>query len=376
MPAPFFYPAPDEDGMRLFLFLLALAWVPWMVPGVSRAGGLSGKIAAEAGGLQGPQGDWMPYAYGGLWLEDRSDLSSGFSLEASAEADGQFSDSHALSTWPPGTPSNEVSTDSSAGFSSGKGGSYLLRLDRVFLVWAQGRLEARAGLFHPSWGSDVFFKPTDYFNPPALFQWGGEVLPGSEGADAVFFLFDDLSLEGAVRWVQGGASEEVLRLVNRGIGFAVTPSFSRMTDRTGLGMEAVGTFPTFQLRLEGVDWLYRSGGSAAAWNLGLTTLLEGEKFDLEMLRGPEGDLQGEPSERGAPRSFLFISTEREFGGQWKAHPVLAAPLEGGPLLFWPRLSWAFSGPWELGFQAQWPLEGGGGPLAVPSREGLSVSYSF
>jgi hypothetical protein len=338
---------------------------------------LSGQISAEGGGFQTPGSSFSAYQYSRLSLESHQDLFSGFSYGLEGEADWQFSGK----PMPPSEPEYPVEnilnleTDN---YTSETGiNNYFLELERAYFHLATGRLDLTAGLFKPQWGYSYFYRPTDYFFPLSPLQWQGEEPLGSEGLDATCFLFDDLSLEGAVRWLEGGDAEGVIRLVDKGIGITVTPSLALMTGREGFGLEAVGTFPTVQVRVEGVDWLYPDGRSASNWNLGFSTSHEGVKYTAEFLRDETGEILGSYSSGLTQVTYAFLSAEGKFFKQWKATPALVAPLEGGPFLFWPKVSWDFEPPWELRFQAQWLIGHWEGPLDLtPGRTGVSLSYSF
>jgi hypothetical protein len=338
---------------------------------------LSGKISAEGGAFQMPGSSLSAYQYSRLSLESHQDLFSGLSYGLEGEADWQSS-GKPMPPSEPEYPVENVFNLETDNYASETGtNNYFLELERAYFHLATGRLDLTAGLFKPQWGYSYFYRPTDYFFPLPPLQWQGEEALGSEGLDAICFLFDDLSLEGAVRWLEGGDAEGVIRLVDKGIGITVTPSLALMTGREGLGLEAVGTFPTVQVRVEGVDWLYPDGHSASNWNLGFSTSREGVKYTAEFLRDETGEILGGYSNGLLQTTYAFLSAEGKFFDQWKAAPALVAPLEGGPFLFWPRASWDFEPSWELGFQAQWIIGNWAGPLDLyPGRTGVSLAYSF
>ena len=150
-----------------------------------------------------------------------------------------------------------------------------------------------------------------------------------------------------------------------------------MSGRNGVGLEAVGTFHTFQLRLEGVDWLYADGHTAVNWNVGLSTSHEGVKYTAEVMGDGTGEALGAYSAENTEAAYVFLSADGKFADQWKAQPSFVTALEGGPFLFWPKLSWTFASQWDLGFQAQFLLGNWKGPLDLfPGRGGVSVAYSF
>lgn len=364
---------------RLLVFLLLGGVNAW---GVGRAwasdgAGFSGSIGVEGGAYQPADGSVQPYVYSRLFMEDHEDLDPSLSLGLAGEADWQGAPIPMLSAWPLYAANNYLNLQADNLSSSDGGDFYTLRLDRAFLHWASGSLEASAGLWKPDWGGTAFYRPTDYFNPLPALAWQADQPLASEGLDATCFLFDDLSLEGAVRWLEGGDAEGVVRLVDKGIGITFTPSLSWMTGRNGLGLEMAGTFPNFQVRLEGVDWLYADGHTAADWTAELSTVHKGIRYTAEILGDNTGEILGSDS-NGSPRAnYIFLSAEGTLEGKWKIAPGLLTPLGGGPFLFWPKASWDFSPSWKLSFQAQLLLGNWPGPLALaPGRCGLSVHYSF
>ncbi len=365
--------------LRFLVLLLGLIF-PVLQPArasETNSEAFSGKISAEGGSFQPPESAAAAYQYSSLSLESSQDLLPTLSLGLEGEADWQSAGLPMAPTWPLYPADNAVKLETNNLYSSKGEDLYSLRLNRAYLHLATGRLDVTAGLFKPEWGYSYFYRPTDYFNPLPPLQWKDAEPLGSEGVDASCFLFDDLSLEGAVRWLQGGTANGVLKLVDKGIGLTFTPSLAWMTDRNGLGLEAVGTFPTVQVRLEGVDWVYPDGHRAANWNLGFSTSHEGVKYTAEFLRDETGDILGGYSNTNSQATYTFLSGEGKFFGQWKAAPALVAPLEGGPFLFWPKVNWDFGPSWELGFQAQWIVGHWEGPLDLtPGRAGISLAYSF
>ncbi len=337
----------------------------------------SGKISAEAGGFQSPGSDLATYQYSNLSLESAQDLLPELSLGLEGEANWQSAGLPMAPTWPI-YPANNVLKLETNNFSSFGGEDiYSLRINRAFLHLATGRLDVTAGLFKPDWGYSYFYRPTDYFNPLSPLQWRPAESLGSEGMDASCFMFDDLSLEGAVRFLQGGTANGVLRLVDKGIGITVTPSLAWMTGRDGFGLEMVGTFPTFQVRLEGEHWIYSDDHAATNWNLGVSTSHDGVKYTAEFLRDETGEILGNYSKQVIPTSYVFMTAEGKFLDQWKAAPAFVAPLEGGPFIFWPKVNWDFESSWELGFQAQWLIGAWEGPLDLyPGRTGVSLAYTL
>ncbi len=250
-------------------------------------------------------------------------------------------------------------------------------MNRAYFKWASGPLELTGGLLRSDWGVSSFYKPTDYFYPVLPLAWIKEPSLGSEGAEVSCFLFDDLSLEGSARWLSGGQGEWVARLVNKGIGLSLTPSFASLTGRDGIGMELSGTFPDFQARFEGVEWFAPGGAVRLEWTAGLSTVMQATQWTLECFQDATGEaLRGVSSGTGNG-TYFFASAERQFTAQWRFAPALVKALEGGPFLFWPKVSWRFEPSWLLEFQAHLPLGNDPGPLALdPGRVGLSVNYLF
>jgi hypothetical protein len=340
-------------------------------------GGFSGKLSLEGGGTQAPSSALETDSYYRLFLRDEEDLVPEFSVDLAGEANWQTLVSPAQIPWPL-YPRDNVLKLESDNFTTNNGSDlFAIQLDRANLRWASGSLDITAGLFKPKWGSSYFYRPTDYFFPLEPLTWQADEPLGSEGLDASCFLFDDFSLEGATRWLKNGDGEEVLRLVNKGIGLTVTPSAAWMIGRNGFGLELEGTFPTLQVMLEGVDWLYPDGHTAANWTAGLSTTHEGVKYTAEVLRDQTGEILGVYSDQAPPATYVFISAEGKFFEQWQAAPALVAPLEGGPFVFWTKISWAFAPQWQAGFQAQVLLGNWKGPLDLyTGRAGVSLTYSL
>jgi hypothetical protein len=290
---------------RGFFFLWALVlWGGGICVSARADEALSGKVALEGGSYQSPASALTAYQYSSLFLESRQDIFAGLSFGLEGEADWQSAGSPMTPSWPLYPVNNLLKLETNNLASSDGEYLYSLRLNRAYLHLATGRLDATAGLFKPEWGSSFFYRPTDYFNPLAPLQWQGAEPLGSEGLDASCFMFDDLSLEGAVRWLEGDRAEGLLKVVDKGIGLTVTPSLAWMTGRNGFGLELVGTFPTLQVRLEGVDWLYPDGHTATNWNLGLSTSHEGVKYTAEFLRDETGEILGNYSDHVTQATYF------------------------------------------------------------------------
>ena len=343
----------------------------------AESNGFSGNLGLETGGIQPPTGTVQTYSYYRILLKDAGDLDSDLSFTLAGEAALQTFEPAAQVSWPLYPQDNALKLEANNLTTAGGNDLYNLRLDRAFLHWASGPLDVTAGLFKPSWGASCFDCPTDYFFGLSPLQWQRDEALASEGLDATCFLFEDLSLEGAARFLAGGNVEGVLKLLEKGIGISLSPSLAWMTGRNGVGLEAVGTFPTVQVRLEGVDWLYPDGHTAVNWEAGLTTTHEGVKYTAEVMGDGTGEVLGSYSAETTQATYVFLSADGKFFEQWKATPALVAPLEGGPLLLWPKLAWTFNPQWELGFQAQVLLGNWKGPLDLfPGRVGVSLGYSF
>ncbi|HUO58730.1 MAG TPA: hypothetical protein VMV05_11200 [bacterium] len=366
--------------MKLQHFQIGLILIILAMPGITRSNEtapFSGKASFEEGGFQYPGTGVISYQYSRLLIEGQPDLLQDFSLGFAGEARWQASGSPVQPGWPLFPLENAVKLETDNLSTYDGGDLYSLRLSRAFLHFTTGRMEVTAGLAKPAWGSSFFYSPTDYFFPLNPLAWERDQPLGSEGADAMLFLFDDLSLEGATRWLQGGQEEGVVRLVDKGIGITVTPSLAWMNGRSGAGLELVGTFPTLQVRVEGVDWIYPDGHALANWTIGLSTSHEDVKYTAEVLRDGTGEILGAYSTEASQATYVFISTEGSFFGKWRAAPALVAPLEGGPILFWPRVEYQLEAGWVVGFQAQCLLGNWSGPLALaPGRCGLSLEYTF
>lgn len=365
--------------MLIFRYHLLIAAALFCAPVVWAAedAGFSGKLSLEGGGIQTPLNPVQTYSYYRLFLQDQGDLEQEFSYGLAGEANWQTFTPSAPIAWPLYPQNNYLRLEGDNAATSGGTDFYGIEMDRAYLRWASGPLDVTAGLFKPQWGSSYFYRPTDYFFPLSPLQWEGPEALGSEGLDASLFLFDDLSLEGATRVLEGGATEGVLRLVNKGIGLTVTPSAAWMTGRNAFGLELVGTLPDIQIRLEGTDWLYTGQRTAANWIVGFSTSHEGIKYTAEVLRDETGDILGAYSDVAAQATYVFMSAEGTFFSRWKASPALIVPLEGGPFLFWPKAAWDFAPQWEIDFQGQVLLGNWKGPLDLyPGRVGASLSYSL
>ena len=364
--------------MKLFLTLIlgaafSLAGTVWAAEDAD----FSGKLSLESGGLQPPSAEVQTYSYYHLFLQNQGDLGQELSYCLAGEANWQTFTPSAPIAWPLYPRANTLRLEANNIATPHGNDYYGVEADRAYLRWASGPLEVTAGLFKPQWGSSLFFRPTDYFFPLMPLQWqGGEAL-GSEGLDASFFLFDDLSLEGAMRVLEGSATEGVIRLVNKEIGLTIVPSAAWMTGRNAFGLEVVGTLPSLQIRLEGTDWLYADQHTAANWTVGFSTTHEGVKYSAEILRDDSGDALGGYSDLSAQATYVFVSAEGTFFTQWKASPALVVPVEGGPFLFWPKVSWEFAPQWSLNVQGQILLGNWKGPLGLyPGRAGASLAYSL
>jgi len=337
----------------------------------------SGKLSAEAGGFQLPGGGIQPFQYSRLLLECREDFDASLSLDLGGEADWQTS-AGLPPAWPVYPEQNLLSLGTQDVTDSGGTNDLNFRLNRAFLKWVSGPLEVTAGLQAFSWGSASFFRPTDYFFPLPPLVWTRDHPLGSEALNASCFLFDDLSVEGTARWLQGGDTEWVTRLVEKGIALKIVPSFARTRDRDGLGLETTVTFPDLQARLEGVKWFYPATSPVrvplSPWEgvAGLSMVKEGSTYKVEVCWDGTGEALGASS-----TAYLFVSVERDFPGKWAMEPALVKGFEGGPFLFWPKVTWDFSPSWAASFQGQFPFGGGSGTLSLnPGRSGISASYQF
>jgi hypothetical protein len=360
----------------LLLPVLSILIEPAVVPAVW-AEGLTGKSRQEIGFQRDPGGDTLAYQYSHGLLEYQKDLQSSWSIELAGEYNWQTSTLGMAPSWPVYFRENGVNLEADLWPCPENKSHLSLRLSRASVHYASGRLDVILGLQEFNWGSSRFWRPTCFFNPLPPLAWMRDRPLGSEGVDASCFLFDYLSLEAGARWLGGNTFEEVFRLVNRGIGITVTPSFALLTGRNGLGLELVGTFPDLKAWLEGVDWLYPDGSSAVEFVAGLSTVHEGATYTLEVIRDAAGNALGGFSDVASQAIYVSPSYENDFPGGWHLTGALAFALEGGPMLFWPQGSWDFSPSWEWGFQAHILTGPYRGPLALaPTRLGTWVAYSF
>jgi hypothetical protein len=356
--------------LGIFLFLTSCAWA-------GQDDIFSGKISLESGVQQGPGEGLSLYQFSRLMVESHNEVLPSLTLGLSGEGDWQASSVGLAPSWPTYPVRNLLNTEVDNQASGNGTEPYSLRLSRAYFSWTSGPLEINAGLRSFDWGSSYFYRPTDYFYPLSPLIWTRDQSLGSDALQASCYLFDFLSAETAVRWLQGGKSEWVARLVNKGIGITVSPSFADMSGRNGLGLELNGTFPEFQVRLEGVDWMDADGHASVNWIAGLSTVHDGMKYTAEVLRDSNGEILGNETDRLPQATYVFLSMTGLLWKEWKVSPALVAPLEGGPVLFWPKLSWGFSQQWEAGFQAQLMMGNWKGPLDLyPGRAGLSLGYLF
>jgi hypothetical protein len=343
--------------------------------------------AAETGPLGGEmnfqtgvhdQGGPMAYFQVTRLLIDRKDeLLPDLTLETGGEADWLANQNPVAIPWPEQGAPNLVNLEWN-NFNSSDGVNYeTLRLDRLNLQWAFDGAQATLGLQAWDWGSSVFYQPTRYFDPLSPLILARDEPQGSEGADLSCALLDDLSLEGAVRFLSGGTAEWVVRLPNRGIGFSATPSFAHLAGGDEIGLDACLTFPTFQVRLEGADYYFSTGGSSLETVTGLSTVIDQSALVLEWLDDGTGQAMGSYSNQIAAADYLFFSWQRTVGKNWKILPVLVKSLEGGPFLFWPKAVWNFADQWDFTLESQVRIAYSAGPLALnPDRLFMAVGCHF
>jgi hypothetical protein len=358
----------------VFLVCLLLAGSSaWAQEDVS----FSGQMSEEGGLSQTPSSSLPPYQYSRLLLQSRGDLNPEFSWSLEGEAAQQFSEMPQSPLWLTYASQNIVNLEIDNSTASNNQSYQMARFDRAFIKWTSGRWEITGGLQNFDGGTSYFYQPTDYFNPLLPLAWMTDEPLGSEGLNLNCFLFDDLSIENSVRWLADGTSEWIARLINKNIGISITPSFAWLEGRSGAGLELSGTFPDFQVRLEGVNWFYPDNSSRLEWIAGLSTLLQGAKLTLEGLRDATGEALGEWTSDNPDSFYLFASAQKDFSGQWQAAPALVKSLDGGPLLLWPKVFLKLDQNWKMTAQAQWPLGSAGGPLGLtPTRSGLSLAYLF
>jgi hypothetical protein len=353
----------------LFLFFLP-GWNAW-----GQEDGLFSGLATVEAGMYSPSTTGT-YGLSRLLLKNEDDLASDLLFSFAGEAGIQFAGRDLPPSWPvyPETNALRLQTDN---LLNDDGTLYNLQLDRAFLKWTEGSLEVKAGLQDFNWGSSYIYRPTDYFFPMPPLEWQRDELLGSEALDASCFLFDFLSVEGAARWLEGGTTEGVLRLVNKGIGIGVSPSFAILRGRNGAGLELSGTFPDFQARLEGVDWLYPDGSSQLEWVAGLSTVKNQTTYNLEFFRDGTGQVLGAFSDGALQDSYFFASIEKRVPAKWGAFAGALLSPDGGPAVFWIKADLALGGQWTLGYQAWLPAGEANGPLSgLTHRSGVALSESF
>jgi hypothetical protein len=335
---------------------------------------ISGKASLEAG-VYSPSSSGT-FGIARLILKNEDDLAPDLLFSFAGEADGQAAGSDLAPSWPvyPEANALRLQTDN---LSDGNGNLYGLQLNRALVQWTAGSLEVRAGLQSFDWGSSYFYRPTDYFFSLPPLSWVRDEPLGSEALDADCFLFDFLSVEAAARWLQEGQSEGVLRLVDKGIGIGVTPSFAFLSGRDGAGLEVSGTFPDFQARLEGVDWLYPDGASQLEWVAGLSTSKNQVTYNLEFFKDGSGQVLGAFSNGYTQASYFFASVEKKFPSKWGAFVGALKSPDGGPALLWIKANADLGSGYDLAYQAWLPVGNVAGPLAgLAHRSGISFSNNF
>ncbi len=334
----------------------------------------SGEASVEAG-LYSPSTTGT-YGLSRLLLKNEDDLDSDLLLSFAGEADAQATGSDLSPSWPvyPQTNALRLQTDNLPGTD---GTLYSLQLDRAFIKWTTGPLEVKAGLQDFDWGSSYLYRPTDYFFPVPPLVWQRDEPLGSEALDASCFLFEFLTAEGAVRFLDSGRAEGVIRLVNKGIGIGVSPSFAFLSNRNGAGLELSGTFPDFQARLEGVNWFYSDGTTRLEWVAGLSTVKNQTTFNLEFYKDASGQVLGGFSNGYTSASYFFASVEKRFPAKWGAFAGLLKSVDGGPALFWIKAEVDLDPNLGLSYQAWLPIGAEDGPLAgLTHRSGISITDTF
>ena len=331
--------------------------------------GFSGRLSTESGSFQSPNAGLGLFQFSRIILENQGDLLPNLSFNLSAEADWQTAGSAALPPWPGFPVPNALSLE--VDHSSANVGSdfYFLRMDRASLKWVSGRLDLSLGLQNLDWGSSFFYRPTDYFFPLSPFDLVRDQPLPSEAVDLSFFLIDDFSLEGTVRWVEDGRPEALLRLVNRGIGLTFTPSFAWLEGREGLGLKRSELFRIS--RYAGRGWI---GGCRrvclnSKWIAGISTLEnKGMTYNLEVFQDGTGTVLGKDSTGDPSAVYFFASFEGKLAEDWKSKIALVKSPGGGPFLFWPQLEWNFEAAWSVQLEGQLLVVHSSGSLGNnPSR---------
>jgi hypothetical protein len=309
-----------------------------------------------------------------LLMDRKDEILDGLDLNLGGEALWLAGSNPLAAPWPENAKPNWVNLEWNAINDNGGFNDEVLRLSRLNLQESFDGFEATLGLQDFAWGSGRFFKPTDYFNPLGPLTLLREEPVGSEAADISQALFDDLGWEAAGRLTAGGAGEWVLRFPNRGIGLLATPSFVHLTDRQGLGLEGVVTFPIFQVHLEGVEWFLSSRRSALELDAGVSTRWAGNNLCLEWLKDGTGEALGGFSNSNPSADYFYFSLNRVLDKRWSLDPALVKSPEGGPFLFWPKVAFNFDAGWQLSLEGQVSAAFSEGPLALnPDRIFLALA---
>src|SRR6185295_6106190 len=234
----------------LFRVFSIAGWILFILPVgkmlAAEEAGFSGKLSSEIGTYQSFGDSLRIYQTSRLFLQSHQDLSESLSVSFAGELNWQLSASPLAPAWPLYPIPNVVDLEMENYLSSAGTNILSGRLSQAFLKWTSGRLEATVGFQSFNWGSARFFQPTNFFFPLSPLGWDRDHPLGSEALKANCFLIDDLSLEGAARWLDGGTDEWVVRLIEKNVGFAVVPSFARLAGRDGAGLELSVTFPDFK----------------------------------------------------------------------------------------------------------------------------------
>ncbi len=361
-----------KSNLKPIFFLFLFAGLPAAIQAQENVL-FSGQLSTEAGIIHPADSAANSYQSSRALLKAHEEFENGLSWALEGQADQQTASNALPANWLLYPANNRFQLEADDTTASFSGSFNMARLDRAYLKWVSGPLELTAGLQSFDNGSSNFYSPTHYFNPVPVLAWEPDIPLGSEGVNANCFLFDDLSLEGSVRWLADGNSEEVFRLIDRGIGITLTPSFALLEGRDGIGLELSGTFPDFQVRFEGVNWIYANNTDLFEWVGAVSTLIDKTKVSLQCLQDATGGALG-PWQGSLPGIFyLFASAQRDLTAQWRLEATGVQPLNGGPFLFWPQVSWAFEPEWKLRFQAQWRSSN---VIYAQDQAGLSVDYSF
>lgn len=339
---------------------------------------LSGTMRLEAG-MAHSAGDRAAGSLSGyLLLEAPWDLSETLALRLSGESGVGSLPSWLPSPWLEFPVRNRWDLET---VGQGDGRSFA-RLSRASLAWAAGGTEIEAGMLDPDWGIAKFHRPTDVFFPLEPFAWDRSHPLASQGFRAKRHLFDDLSLEAAGRFLEGGLDEWVLRLEDKSVAYRVVPSYLRSGEWNHLGLELSLVLPDLRLWGEGfcrLEALYPDQAFIERFEtaLGASTVQDGATFTLEAFKDGTGRILGHLSADRRDAAYFFASVEKGNPAEWDVFFALVKSTCGGPFLLWPKWGTGFGQGWRFEMQAQLPVGEGDGALALmDGRMTASLTRTF